>query len=278
MSNIFSLFIKGLIIGMGQIIPGVSGGMLAITLGLYEKGIDAISNFFDNVKDNFRFLFPLGLGILTSILIISKIIKYALCSYYFPTMLLFIGLILGGVPSLFNKINKTKNKKNYLIFIIVFIFILLLSLINEKNTVIINNISVFEIIILFIIGIIYASTMVIPGVSGTAIMMLIGYYDLILTIISSITNFSFIVTNFYIILPILIGFIFGIIVVSKLMNYLLKKYKTPTYYGIFGLVLSSILIMILNTFKSNFNFIDILMGFIFLILGFNITKRLEKNE
>ena len=104
MKEIFGLFIKGLIIGIGQIIPGVSGGMLAISLGLYEKGINAISNFFSNVKENLKFLVPIALGIITSILYISKVIKYFLSAYYLPTMLLFIGLIVGGVPPLIDKI------------------------------------------------------------------------------------------------------------------------------------------------------------------------------
>ena len=275
MKNSLSLFIKGLIIGIGQIIPGVSGGMLAITLGLYEKGIDSISNFFENVIDNLKFLIPVGLGIITSILMVSKVIKYALSVYYFPTMLLFIGLIIGGIPSLISKVNKNLSNKNIFIFLIIFIFIMILNIINNKNTVILNNISVFEMLTLFVVGIIYAATMVIPGVSGTAIMMLIGYYDLILTIISRATNLEFITKNFNIILPIIVGFIFGIITVSKLMNYLLKKHEIKTYYGIMGLVISSIFVMCITTLKYNFNLLDLIIGFILLISGIKISRKLE---
>ena len=84
MKEIFTLFIKGLIIGIGQIIPGVSGGMLAISLGLYERGIGAISNFFNNIKNNLKFLIPVGLGIVVSVLYTSKVIKYFL---FLPTFI-----------------------------------------------------------------------------------------------------------------------------------------------------------------------------------------------
>ena len=87
------LIVKGLIIGLGKIIPGVSGGMLAISLGVYEKGLDALSHFFRNVKENTKFLCLLGLGILISVVLMSKLIKFSLDNYYLPTMLLFIGLI-----------------------------------------------------------------------------------------------------------------------------------------------------------------------------------------
>ena len=95
------LIVKGLIIGLGKIIPGVSGGMLAISLGVYEKGLDALSHFFRNVKENTKFLCLLGLGILISVVLMSKLIKFSLDNYYLPTMLLFIGLIAGGLHKLF---------------------------------------------------------------------------------------------------------------------------------------------------------------------------------
>jgi len=238
MNEIFTLFIKGLIIGIGQIIPGVSGGMLAISLGLYEKGIDAISDFFTNTKENIKFLMPLALGIIASVLYISKVIRYFLSAYYLPTMLLFIGLIIGGIPPLINKVKINTNRKNITILLIVFIIVTSLSLFKGNNNISFDTISVFEYITLFIVGVIYAATMVIPGISGTAIMMLIGYYGVIIDLISHLTDINYTISNINIALPILIGFIFGIIVVSKLMNYLLKNHEVKTNFGLVGLDLS----------------------------------------
>ena len=276
MKEIFILFIKGLVIGIGQIIPGVSGGMLAITFGLYERGISAISNFFDDVKENIKFLLPLGLGILCSVLMVSKAIKYFLATYYLPTMLLFIGLIIGGIPPLITKVKNTCNKKNIITFIIVFLLVTTLSLFKGNNTIGFDNFSVLTYISLFFVGVIYAATMVIPGVSGTAIMMLIGYYDLILTIISNLTNFSYISNNMNIVFPLIIGFIFGIIIISKLMNYLLKSHETLTYYGIIGLVLSSVFVMFTKTFNAPYSLSQIIVGLILLVLGYLLSRKLDQ--
>jgi len=276
MKEMLILFLKGLIIGAGQIIPGVSGGMLAITFGLYEKGINAISNFWKNIKENIRFLLPLGLGILFSILMTSKIIKYFLATHYLPTMLLFIGLIIGGVPSILTKIKKPYKKNNFIVLILIFLLVTFLSLFKGNNNIIINDFSIFTNISLFFVGIIYAATMVIPGVSGTAIMMLIGYYDLVLAIISNFTNINYISNNFNLILPIGIGFIFGLLVITKLMDYLLKKHEIITYYGIIGLVLSSIFVMFTKTFNNVYSVIQIIVGLLLLVVGYFISRKLDK--
>jgi len=277
MKNILILIIKGMIIGIGQIIPGVSGGMLAITLGVYEKGINAISNIFKDIKDNIKFLFSVGIGILISVIFFSKIIKYSLINFYLPTMLLFIGLILGGLPSLITEIKNYRANTNINKFIttIIFILIIFLSSINSNNNTNLN-ISFLNYLIFFIIGIIYAATMVIPGVSGTAIMMMIGYYETIINIISNLNNFSKTLANIRIIIPFVIGLIFGIIIISKLMNYLLSKHKIKTYYAILGLVLSSVVVMFLQTIKSNYTILNIIISLLFLNIGYFISKKLEK--
>lgn len=102
MRYFFNLYIKGVIIGIGKIIPGVSGSVLAMSLGIYEEAIKAINHFFKDISRHFKFLFVVGLGIITSVVLTSNIIKYFLNHFYLPTMLLFIGLIIGGI-SLFLK-------------------------------------------------------------------------------------------------------------------------------------------------------------------------------
>ena len=110
--NFLILLLKGFIIGIAKIIPGVSGALIAISFGIYEKAIKAISNFFENPINNFLFLFPIGLGVLLSISLTSGLILYFINNYYFPTILLFIGLIMGGIPSLIDNINIKKVKNN----------------------------------------------------------------------------------------------------------------------------------------------------------------------
>lgn len=276
MKNSLILIFKGIIIGIGQIIPGVSGGMLAITLGLYEKGIEIISNIFKNTKNNFHFLLMVGSGILLSVIFCSKLIKFSLIKFYLPTMLLFIGLIFGGVPSLIKKINNYNefNISNIMITVVTFIIITILSLVNSGYSNNLNNI--FGFIIFIIVGFIYAATMVIPGISGTAIMMLIGYYDIIINMISNLSNISITFSNLNIVIPFSFGLVLGIIYVSRFMDYILKKHEIKTHYFIMGLVSSSIFIMFIQTFKVHFDIISLIIGLLLLIIGYYISRFLDR--
>ena len=127
--------LKGFIIGIGKIIPGVSGAILAISMGVYDKSIYYINNFKDNKKDSIKYLLPLSIGIIISIIFFSKIISYLLDKYYIITMLLFVGLIIGTIPS----ITKEINKKDYYLTIISFIIFLSLSLLGANNNYILKE-------------------------------------------------------------------------------------------------------------------------------------------
>ena len=118
-------FIKGMLIGIANIIPGLSGGTMAITVGIYEKLISTIGNFFRKFKETFKenmiFLIPIGLGAVVGVVGFSKLLKFLLDNFEMPTKFAFIGLILGSFPLIFKKSNKNGFKKSYLIpFIITF--------------------------------------------------------------------------------------------------------------------------------------------------------------
>ena len=122
------LILKGMLIGVANIIPGVSGGTLMITLGLYEEIIDTISHFFKNFKKNLKFIIPLGIGMVLAILLLSKLISHCLENYPFPTTFFFIGLILGGIPLLWQKAKAAKhNYSNWIVFIITFTIVLVFA-------------------------------------------------------------------------------------------------------------------------------------------------------
>ena len=129
MKEKLTLAIKGFLIGVANIIPGVSGGTLAITLGIYEKLIGAISHFFKNLKENIKFIMPIGIGAVLSILLLSRVISFCLDKYTLATILFFIGLILGGIPLLNKKIKgHYKNVSNIIIFLLSFGFVIALSI------------------------------------------------------------------------------------------------------------------------------------------------------
>lgn len=259
--------LKGFIIGIGKIIPGVSGAMLAISLGVYDKALYYINNFFKHKKESIKYLFPLGIGILISIIIFSKIIDYTLSRQYVITMLFFIGLLLGGLPSIINKVQK----KDYYLVILSFSFFFILSITNSSSNYIIQN-NFIDRIILFLSGIVEAISTIVPGISGTAMLMIIGTYDIIIKSLSNILS----VSSIKILVPLSLGIIIGIIITIKIIDYLFQKYNNKVYAFVLGVFLSSTVLLIIKTFTKTVSILNLIIGIIFLILGIIISTILEK--
>ena len=260
MSNIV-LIIKGLIIGWAKVMPGVSGAILAISMGVYDKGINAITRFFDNIKENIKFLFFIGIGIIIAIMLGSNIVYFLLNNYYVITMLFFMGLIFGSTPKIISKVDKTI--KGYIISLVTFIIVTLLTTINISN----NNINNSIILYLFS-GLVDAFGMVVPGVSSTALLMVIGTYN---NIIYSLSDIEHIIINLNILIPYGIGIFMGIIITSITINYLFKKYNKKTFSFILGVILSTLLTLLLKIFSYNINIKDLVIGGLLLSLGIIIS-------
>ena len=205
-----TLFIKGIIIGIGKIIPGVSGAVLAIILKVYDEGLNSIINFFKNPKQNILFLTKIGLGILVGIILITNINNNYLI---------------------------TNTYKDYLVF--------------------------------FLGGITEALGTVIPGLSSTALLLILGIYN---TLITKISNISKLIIDLKILLPFTIGLILGLILISKLIIYLLNKHKKKTYSIIIGLLISSIITLIIKTFLITPSLIELLIGLLLMIIGIIISN------
>lgn len=253
------LIIKGIIIGMGKIIPGVSGSVLAITLNVYEPAIACISNLFSSFKKNVTYLGFLGIGIIISIVLGSKLLIYLLNNHYFSTFSLIIGLIIGTIPCILKEI-KIKRKSDLLYILIPFLLIYFLS--NLRTIITLND----SVIIYFIIGFVEAFTTVIPGISSTALYIAFDVYKLFLNLFSNILSMKFIFFS--------IGLFIGIFLTSKLVNYLFRFHKRRTYLVIISLLISSIVVLLKNILMiDEFSF---LRFFFFLIVGFVISKLLDK--
>ena len=274
MKEYLVLAIKGFIIGVANIIPGVSGGTLAITLGIYERLINAISHFMKNIKENIKLLFPIGIGAVLSLAILSNAISYALTNFKFPTTLFFIGLIVGGIPLLYKKIDKEVNGKNILLMLITFSIVVLFTFMDSGNKVIsFANMDIYKYITLFVVGIIAAATMVIPGISGSFVLMLLGYYEPIINTIKDFTHLNNIASNLAILIPFGIGVLVGIVLIAKLIEYLLAKHEVPTYFMIIGFILASIISIIVEAGLTT-NIMFIVSGIILFMLGFVIAYKL----
>ena len=268
MRNII-LMLKGMLIGVANIIPGVSGGTLMITLGLYEEVINTISHFFENFKKNVKFIIPIGIGIVVSILLLSKVISFCLDKYPFPTTFFFIGLILGGIPLLWKRASGAKRKiSNWVVFGITFGVILLFTFMKSGNYFVsLDNLDIYGYVKLFVIGIISAATMVIPGISGSFVLMLLGYYEPIVNTIKDLTNMELLGRNIFILAPFGIGIVVGIILVAKLIEYLLNRYPVKTYYGVLGFVLASIISIIIPILKVSPSMLEVIISVILVIVG-----------
>jgi len=273
----FILGFKGFLIGLANIIPGVSGGTMAISFGIYEELINIASNIFKNFKKNISFILPIVIGALLSIALLSNVIAICLDKYQIATPLLFVGLIIGGFPIIVKKIGKKITKpKNITCFIITILFMLLIYVgLQNANEVNFNNIDIFGYILLFIVGIVAAITMVVPGISGSFVLMLIGYYEPIVKTVSELTKFNNIFDNLLILVPFGIGVVFGIITVSKIIKYCLNKFMEQTYSSIVAFVLSSIILIIYPLIGLECTILELIIGICLLIVGALISYKME---
>ncbi len=261
------LIIKGFVIGIAKIIPGVSGSMLAMTLNVYDKAIDSICNFNDNKKDNLKFITLLSLGIILSIILFSKIVKFLFVNYFIITILFFIGLITGSTRK-FSKQIKI-NKKSVILMTTSFILSILSAIIYINNNYILND-SFMDKIMLFISGFIESLSSIVPGISGTMLLINLGTYHIVINIISNLTNMSFIIKNITLILFFFIGSILGALITILIMKKILNKHKNSTYSIILGICLSNIIILLFKVLKIKFTIIELVVGLILSILGYII--------
>lgn len=269
MKEKLSLIIKGFILGIANVIPGVSGGTLAITMGIYERLISCISHFFKNLKKNLTFIIPIGIGAVLAVLIMSKVITMSLEKFPLATTLFFIGLIVGGVPMIMGNVKKEKiNPINIIVFLLTFGLIMFMTFgPNGSNNINLSNVNIGMMLILLLVGVVAAATMVIPGVSGSFVLMLLGFYEPIIGTISNLTNFSELGNNLLILCPFGIGVLIGFVLVAKLIEFLLARFRITTYYGILGFVISSIVGLFVSVFGYSAGIIEIIIGIILFLGG-----------
>ena len=270
MKEKLSLILKGIVLGTSFILPGVSGGVLSVVMGIYDKLIEAVSHFYEswaNFKKYFNFLFFLGVGGIISVLILTNVIEFALNKIPVITILLFVGLIVGGVPQLFNKI---KNEVSFGNILLMFIGIGLLVIMSfttggAGNQVI--DTSLISMIKMFGIGVLSSATIVIPGVSGSFLLMVIGYYEPLLRIVNEITSFTNLYNNIIVMIPLGIGLVLGAILIARVIDFCLKKYPVKTYYVIIGFVIASIIEVFLSVFEYSYTIPTVIIGLILMILS-----------
>ena len=264
-------FIKGIIIGIGKIVPGLSGSIMMISFGLYDKAIDAVGNFFDNIGKNMLFLFNVGIGILIGIVMFSNILKYFINNYYIYTLSLFIGLIFSGFGVIYK--DMLKNKRGYVLVLLSFMVMFFINNIGENSNYIISK-NYLDVVVFFLSGIMEAIGTVVPGVSSTALLMIMGVYNIYLDILANIFNINNFINNIWFLIPFLMGLFIGVIILSIVIDYLFKSYKKETFSIIMGIIIASSFFLMDNLFKCYRDILDIFISVVLLIGGYYIGKKI----
>ena len=252
-------FLKGIVVGIGGIAPGLSGSVLLVIFGLYQKTINAIGTIFKDFKKNLMFLIPLFAGFGVGVLIFSKIVDFLLNNFEMQTRFTFLGLIIGTIPLFYKEVKKEGfNKKYYIVMLISAIAGIALFSLNKDLFPVITDPNLFQSVLL---GFAVAGSSIVPGVDSAVILSTLGLYELY---VGSIADF-----NLAILIPAAFGLGIGVLVISFLMNKLLSKFYTVTFSIIFGLFLS-IIPNVLNSscvlgfnMSSVFAIILVIIGFIF---------------
>ncbi len=228
-------FCKGLFVGASMMLPGVSGGTMAILLGIYDALIHAISTFRSDIKKNAIFLGEFVAGALVGIALLSKGILYVVETYEMPMMFLFLGAIIGSLPTLIQKAGKQGKIKpvHWLFAVIGFALVMGLARLPEGLFVFSQTFSLFHFVMLLIAGFIIAVALVLPGISASYMLLVLGMYDLTLRAINEV--------NVLFLLPLVIGVLAGTFMTTGVLERAMQKKPGPTYMLIIGFVVGSIM-------------------------------------
>lgn len=268
------LFLIGVLIGTAMVVPGVSGAVIAVIFGVYDKMIESLINLFKEFKKSFIFLFVLGLGILIGAVWFSNVLMFLFERHEAITKFCFIGLILGGVPYLFKEVKNKGCKINYLVLIMTFIFSFALWILSENYLSIdlgkVNDSEFINMLNLFLAGVIYSVGKIVPGISGSFLLIIIGMYEFVLSVMAHPITFG--LMNIGKLIPFIIGLIVGIVSLLKLMNFLLKRHFGLIYSIIIGFVIGSIPALIPIIFNMKDLYIGVSVSFVGFYLSYKMTK------
>ena len=237
--------LRGIAIGIANIIPGVSGGTMMVSMGIYDEVICAVTGVFKHFKESVRTLLPYAIGMGIGIVGLSFVIGYLFAEYPLQTAMLFIGLIFGGLPLIFPKVAGKKPRiAEIVVFVAFFGLIIWMQFWGEGNSQVLA-VEPKTMVTLFFVGALAAATMVIPGVSGSMMLMSLGYYTPIIDhinafVIALVTlDFGTVWYCMGILMPFGIGVLLGIFLIAKLVEHLLKQHERMTYFAILGFVTAS---------------------------------------
>jgi putative membrane protein len=286
--NFMSYLLKGLAIGTAAIIPGISGGTIAFMLGVYDQIIDAIVSIRHHTKKSLEVLLPVGIGIVVAIGLLTYPLGLALTYAPFPTVTLFAGLIIGGLPQLKKDLPKTLNTRAWILLVVpasIAILLGVFSVMGELDaTSVLTGDDVLPKLSLLVVGFLGVSAFVVPGISGSMLLLSIGFYEPVLSSLRRLIDRLFDLNG---LLPEVINFgllgvgaVIGFVVISQLMKWLLTNYREDVNLAVFGFILGSLVAIFYNyemiLVYAELNVVMGLLGLVTLTLGGYISWELNK--
>lgn len=271
-----------MVIGVANIIPGVSGGTMAVSMGIYDTLIHCVTHLFSEFKKSLQFLIPIFLGAGIALVGLSFVIEFLFANYPLPTNLLFIGLIVGGLPAIGKKVKGNKIQVGHVIAFLAFFALVvgMAALGGTEGNAADLSLSIASVIKLFFVGVIASATMIIPGVSGSMVLLLLGYYNPILTTINSFIkslaamDMNGIMQGVGVLMPFGIGVVAGIFVIAKMIEIIFAKFPLYAYWAIIGLIVASPIAILLMSTVGTINVMTVLGSVIAFAAGLVVAMKL----
>lgn len=278
----FKKIMQGIVVGIANIIPGVSGGTMMVAMGIYDKLIHSITHLRKEFKESMKFLIPIFAGIGVALVVVARILEFCFAVFPIQTNLLFCGLIVGSLPFIFTHVKgKRVTGGMILSFLVFFGIVIVMALLgeDEKNAADVSF-SVLNVAKLFGVGVIAAATMVVPGVSGSMMLMILGYYNTILACINdavrALTEFDIpaVIESMLVLVPFGIGVVAGIFLIAKIIELIFQRAEAYAYWAIIGLILASPIAILWKTDWNKFSITALLTGIVAFIAGWLVAGRL----
>ena len=244
--------VRGMAIGVAFIIPGFSGGSIAAILGIYEKLVGAIADLFKSFKRSMLTLLPILIGMVCGIVALLFPLEWALEAYPIPTVCIFVGLALGGLPSVTDKLRGNIKATNIIAFIIPLLAAFSLSFLPIGSEIDLFSLGFGGYVLLFLVGLLGSSALVVPGISGSMLLLIFGYYN---PIVNMATDHLLKGQDVGISISVLatagVGIVVGFVLISMIMKKLLATCPRGTYFAILGFILGSIPTVFISTAKES---------------------------
>lgn len=275
----FLNIVRGCLIGIAFIIPGFSGGSVAAILGIYERMLEAVTGIVKDFKNSFFYLLPIAIGMVIGVAALILPIQWGLANFPIITVSLFVGLTIGGLPSVTRNVVGAPKIGHILALLIPLIIAAGIGFIPNLGNVDLTQLTFFGYVLLFLAGALAACALVVPGISGSMILLILGYYNPIVQTALGIFRGEAVGQAFLVLIVVFLGIVVGFFAISVIMKYLLRHFPKGTYMAIIGFIIGSIPSVYLATVNEageslSMGAVDWVLTVVMLLVGIAVSLSL----